>query len=162
MITKVLEKSHKRERFSCGTDELDRYLKNYASQDTKKKLAVCYVLTGSGDEVMGYYTLSSQRVDLGDIPPALAKSLKYKEIPVIIIGHLAVDNKYQGQRYGESLLIDALNRCVGISTHLGCHAVIVDPIDEMAEKFYTKYGFVHLQESKRMFLPMKTIIDLFS
>lgn len=161
MISTVLEKNHNRKNFSCGIDELDNYLKQYANQDIKKRLAVCYVIADQDNDVIGYYTLSSNSIDLSDIPEDLAKSLKYVEIPVIIIGRLAVHKDYQGNKLGQTLLIDALKRIVEISALVGNHAVIVDPIKDIATKFYAKLGFVPLKTSKRMFLPLKTIIDLF-
>lgn len=161
MISTVLEKNHNRKNFSCGIDELDNYLKQYANQDIKKRLAVCYVIADKDNDVIGYYTLSSNSIGLSDIPEDLSKSLKYEEIPVIIIGRLAVHHDYQGNKLGQTLLIDALKRIVEISALVGNHAVIVDPINDNADKFYAKLGFVRLKSSRRMFLPLKTIIDLF-
>lgn len=161
MISTILEKNHNRKNFICGIDELDKYIKQYANQDIKKRLAVCYVITDKNNNVIGYYTLSSNNIDLNDIPENLSKSLKYAEIPVVIIGRLAIHQDYQGNKLGQTLLIDALKRIVEISALVGNHAVIVDPINESAEKFYAKFGFVNLKSSKRMFLPLKTIIDLF-
>lgn len=161
MISSVLEKSHNRKNFSCGVNELDIYLKQYASQDVKKRLAVCYVVADEAHNIIGYYTLSSNSINLSDIPEDLSKALKYAEIPVVIIGRLAVHQDYQGNRLGQNLLIDALKRIVEISALVGNHAVIVDPINEKAEKFYAKFGFIPLKDSKRMFLPLRTIIDLF-
>jgi hypothetical protein len=40
-------------------------------------------------------------------------------------------------------------------------AVVVDPIDEQAQHFYGRYGFIRLPKSGKMFLPMKTLGDLF-
>ena len=59
------------------------------------------------------------------------------------------------------LLIDALSRSYEISKSVGSFAVVVDPLDEDAEKFYFKYGFILLPDSRKMFLPMKTIGKLF-
>lgn len=161
MISTVLEKNHNRKNFSCGIDELDNYLKLYANQDIKKRLAVCYVIADKGNDVIGYYTLSSNSINLSDIPEDLAKSLKYSEIPVVIIGRLAVHKDYQRNKLGQALLIDALKRIVEISALVGNHAVVVDPINDIATKFYAKLGFVPLKTSNRMFLPLKTILDLF-
>lgn len=162
MISKALEKNHNRKNFACGIDELDNYIKQYVSQDIRKSLTVCYVIEDDEThEVIGYYTLSTNSVDLNDIPEDIKKSLRYTEIPVIIIGRLAIHIDYQGSGLGKILLIDALKRIVEVSVLVGNHAVIVDPINEIAEKFYSKFGFISLKESKRMFLPIKTIIDLF-
>ena len=40
-------------------------------------------------------------------------------------------------------------------------AVIVDPIDQEAIDFFSKFGFILLPVSGRMFLPMATIAQLF-
>lgn len=161
MISTVLEKKHNRKNFRCGVVELDLYLKQYANQDIKRRLAVCYVIADKNNDVIGYYTLSSNHIDISDIPEKLAKSLTYSEVPVIIIGRLAVHMDYQGNKLGQALLIDAFKRILEISTLVGNHAVIVDPTNEPAGKFYAKLGFLPLKKSKRMFLPLKTIVDLF-
>ena len=161
MALKVLEKRHNRKGFSCGVLELDNYIKQYVSQDVKRKLAVCYVLEDEHEDVIAYYTLSASSVDLNDIPDDLKSSLKYAEIPVVIIGRLAVHVEYQGNKLGQILLIDALKRIIEISALVGNHAVIVDPISESAEKFYAKFGFIQLKDSNRMFLPLKTVATLF-
>lgn len=161
MTLKVLEKKHNRKGFSCGVLELDAYIKQYVSQDVKRKLAVCYVLDDENANVIAYYTLSSSSIDLNDIPDSLKNSLKYTEIPVVIIGRLAVDVHYQGNKLGRILLIDALKRILEISALVGNHAVIVDPINKSAEEFYFKFGFIRLKDSKRIFLPLKTVATLF-
>src|SRR5690606_17287356 len=104
---------------------------------------------------------STSSIELNDIPAPLKNSLKYNEIPVVILGRLAVDLGSQGNKIGQTLLIDALKRILEISSVIGNHAVIVDPINIAAEKFYSKYGFIKLIDSNRMFLPIKTIIALF-
>jgi len=39
-------------------------------------------------------------------------------------------------------------------------AVIVDLIDHLAFSFYEKYGFIELEDSSKMFLPMNVIKKL--
>ncbi len=58
-------------------------------------------------------------------------------------------------------MIDALKRCYLISKEIGSFAVVVDPIDEEAEKFYQRYGFIKLPDSKKMILATKTLKELF-
>ncbi len=59
------------------------------------------------------------------------------------------------------ILIDALKRSYGISKEIASFAVVVDPIDEEAEKFYEKYDFIKLPNSEKMFIAMKTLMELF-
>lgn len=53
--------------------------------------------------------------------------------------------------------MDALNRCVEIPNRLGIIAVVVYPIDENANKLYSRYGFILLPSSGKMFIPVKSI-----
>ncbi|MEA3446068.1 MAG: GNAT family N-acetyltransferase [Bacteroidota bacterium] len=96
------------------------------------------------------------------IPESFRKKLpqSYLSIPTILLGHLAIDKKYQAQGIGKALLIDALKRCFDISNSIGAFTVIVNPLDNQAELFYKKYAFVKLPDSGKMFLPMKTIKEL--
>jgi len=85
----------------------------------------------------------------------------YKSLPVTLLGRLAVNEKSKGRGLGKLLLIDALKRSFEASKVIGSMAVIVDPKDENAVKFYDKFGFILLPDSKKMFLSMKTIEQLF-
>ncbi len=78
------------------------------------------------------------------------------------MGRLARDFSQKGTKIGEHLLLDALQRSYNISKEsIGAMAVVVDPISQYAINFYAKYGFVLLLDSGKMFIPMKTIENLF-
>ena len=159
---KLLEKKYDKNSFDCGYNLLDDYLKKQARQDVERDLSACFVLIDEADVINGYYTLSANSIKRDELPENLLKKLppSYPDLPAVLLGRLAIDKRLQGKGYGEILLIDALTRCYEISESLGTIAVIVDPIDENAQKFYDKYGFILLPTSKKMFLPMKTIKQL--
>jgi len=48
------------------------------------------------------------------------------------------------------------------SGSIGSYAVVVDPISTHAEAFYAKFGFIALPDSGKMFIPMRTIKELFT
>ena len=156
----ILNKKHVRGHFECGHPLLHNYIKTQASQDVKRDISVCYVISEHpGQIVAGYYTLSSHSVPLESLPEELQNKLpkSYKDIPTALLGRLAVSKSYQGQKIGKVLLLDALNRCADLAESIGTLAVIVDPIDEKAVSFYEAFGFVNLPDSDRMFIPIKTI-----
>ncbi|QJD95974.1 GNAT family N-acetyltransferase [Mucilaginibacter robiniae] len=154
----ILDKTHQRNNFECGRPALDHYIKKQASQDTKRDLAVCYVLCRKDEpEVIGYYTLSSHAVARSEFPEELARKLPYLEIPTVLLGRLALSSSYQGKGLGEFLLTEALNRCAKLGNEMGILAVTVDPIDEDARRFYAAFGFIALPGSGRMFMTIKTI-----
>ncbi len=154
-----LNNNHNKTKFNCGNKLLDNYIKNLAKQDVKRDLSVCYVLYDLENIVAGYYTLSSNSIKRDIFPEEMRRKLpsNYNDLPTILLGRLAIDKKFQGNVYGEYLLLDALHNCIKISTNMGALAVVVDPKDEKARNFYLKYGFILLPETKKMFIPLKTI-----
>lgn len=164
LLTEHLTSLHNKREFSCGNIMLDNYLKRQASQDIKRKLSACFVLPDTeANLVQGYYTLSNNIIPSELIPDHYKKKLpgSYSSVPATLLGRLAVDYRYQERGIGKLLLIDALTRSFIISKSIGSYAVVVDPLDKEAEGFYTKYGFIKLPDSGKMFLPMKVVNQLF-
>jgi predicted GNAT family N-acyltransferase len=155
----ILDKTHNRKAFECEEQQLTDYIKKQVSQDIKKKLAVCFVAIDSDNNVIGYYTLSSESLGREQIPDKyLRKVPQNYNAPVILLGRLARNITAKGTGLGEHLLLDALFRAFTLSEEsIGAMAVIVDPMNQFAIKFYEKYGFEQLPDSEKMFLPMSTI-----
>ena len=163
-MIEFLDKKHNKKEFNCGKELLNNYLHNQAGQDIKRKLAACFVLSQKVDNlIQGYYTLSNNSIPLSRFPEQIQKKLpkSYTSIPTTLIGRLAIDIKFQGKGIGKILLIDALKRCYELSKEMGSFAVVVDPIDEEAEEFYKKYGFIKLPDSGKMFIAINTLKQLF-
>jgi predicted GNAT family N-acyltransferase len=154
---------HDRAAFSCGVEALDSYLHKQAGQDARKRAAVPFVATADGKIIAGYYTLSQYAIQLDSVPDAVAKKLpKYPMVSATLLGRLAVSAEFRGRRVGETLLMDALRRSLGLSKQAASTGVIVDAKDDSAISFYGKYGFLELPKvARRLFLPMGTIEQLF-
>ena len=160
-----LAKRHERAGFSCGSGALDRYLLQQARQDAEKRVAVPFVLIEPpAVRVVGYYTLSASLLETGELPDALAGKLpRYPQLPVTLLGRLAVDQGARGSGAGQFLLMDALRRSLEATTDIAAMAVIVDAKDDAAEAFWRHFDFLPLQrQPRRLFLPMKIIAALFS
>jgi len=158
-----LRHSHIKSKFRCGKKLLDNYIHTQVNQDVKKKLSVCFVFIDQEKIVKGYYTLSNAGISRDTLPVELSKKLpkSYADLPATLLGRLAVDESVSGKGFGELLLMDALKRSYEVSkSDIGSMAVIVDPIDEKAIRFYKKYGFILLPDSGKMFLAMKTISNI--
>jgi len=160
-----LEKAHERKSFDCSNDELNRYLREQARQDTEKRVAAPFVFTQPGSAaVLGFYTLSSSIILVEELPPDLMKRLpRYGQLPVTLLGRLAVDRSVGGQGVGEFLLVDALRRSLEAAQQIAAMAVIVDAKDERAESFYRHFDFEPFQQTPlRLFMPMGQIAKLFA
>ncbi|UPT69739.1 MAG: GNAT family N-acetyltransferase [Flavobacterium sp. JAD_PAG50586_2] len=158
----ALRKSHKKSNFNCGHELLNNYIQKQARQDVNRDLSACYVINDEEENIVGYYTLSGNSISRNDFPKELTVKLppSYNQLPTVLLGRLAVDNKYKGNGLGKVLLINALKKCVEISKAMGLLAVIVDPIDESAAKFYANYGFVTIPSNGKMFVSIKTVEEL--
>jgi ribosomal protein S18 acetylase RimI-like enzyme len=127
-----LTKAHVRTEFSRGTPDLDSYPRERASQDMKRRLSSVFVLRKANDaHVIGYFTLCPTALALTELPPSVAKDVGvYRQVPAYLIGRLALDTRYQGQRLGQRLLLNALNRSfcgfvVAVREIVHAHASIV-------------------------------------
>ncbi len=154
-------KRHHREAFDCGNAVLNDWFKTKPSQWEKKDLCRTYVAVDSQLNVAGYYTLSSHHVEHDSLRESQAQGLPRIDVPVVLLGRLAVDRRTQGQGVGTLLLLNALSRIAKLAETLGIRAVEVDAIDESAKHFYLKYGFSPLRDDERhLFLSVGTIQKL--
>lgn len=152
---------HDRAAFCCGVPELDGYLQRQAGQDQKRNLAAIFVLTADSRAVAGFYTLSAHSILAGDLPHNLAKKLPRFPIPVTLLGRMAVAQSLQRQGLGEFLLVHALERAWLGSHQVASWAVVVDA-KPGARDFYRKHDFApFLTQLDRLFLPMKTVEQMF-
>ena len=158
----LLEKTHSRKKFTCEEESLTEYIRIQVSQDIRKRLATCFVAIDNEQDVIGFYTLTSESLGRESIPEKYLKQVpKNYNAPVILLGRLARDITTKGTGLGEHLLLDALFRSYNLSNEsIRAMAVVVDPINEKAVEFYKKYGFEQLPDSEKMFLPMQFIEQL--
>jgi GNAT superfamily N-acetyltransferase len=154
---------HRRGSFSCGVSALDRYFSEQAGQDQRRDIAKVYVAVDSDGAVMGFYTLSSHTIFLADLPPETHKKLpRYPAFPAALIGRLAVDNRYQDQGIGGSLLLRALRECYELSQRIGIMAAVVDAKDDRARAFCEHFGFRRCEDHEyRLYLPITEIARLY-
>ncbi len=153
---------HDRRSFDCGVESLNRYFREQASQDVKRRAAGCWVLlqVDRPRDVCGYYTLSSESVELREVeavsPELLKKLPRYPRLGAILLGRLAVDRSQHGKGCGELLLHDAMLRT--LQADIPAILMVTDPKDEKAVAFYKKYGFDRLSDT-RLFTTMQRIAD---
>jgi ribosomal protein S18 acetylase RimI-like enzyme len=158
LVLDRLNRRHLRTRFSCGEAELDRYIREQAGQDARRRAAACYVLRATEDmEVIAYYTVSMYRIDPVAIPDAIARKLpRYPDLPAALLGRLAVDTRYRGQGLGDLLLTDAIERV--LQSPVAALAIVVDALNERAAEFYQHFGFLRLpSDQHRLFLPLTNL-----
>jgi len=156
-LLEPLNASHNRAVFNCDSEPLNRYLREQANQDVRRRVAACFVATAGQQRIAGYYTLASASLLLADLPATTGKKLpRYPTVPTVRMGRLAVDQTFKGQGLGGALLADALDRAV--RSEIAAFALMVDAKDEAASAFYQHHGFITLPDSPlTLFLPLATV-----
>lgn len=146
-----------RSRFACGSEPLDRYLREQAGQDARRRVAAPFVAVGADDLVLGFYTLSATSILLADLPANLSKRLpRYPSLPATLLGRLATDLTVRGSGLGRFLLVDALHRAV--RSEIASFAILVDAKDDAAARFYERESFLPLPDSPRRLVRRMTDI----
>lgn len=163
MIVESLQRGkHNRLAFRCGTESLDRFLHERAHQAASKGLSKTYVAVDEGGEatIHGYYSLTTCRVEAGELPEAVVKTLRLPrhQLPAVLIARLAVAVGASGQGIGTGMVVDAVTRCARVAAEIGGVAIVVDAIDRRASLFYERLGFKRFAPgSMRMFMPMASV-----
>lgn len=115
-----LDRRHDRTGFTSGREALDDFLRARVMQYEKRRLGKTFVATPiGGTRVIGYVTLAAGAVAFENLPGDAARKLPAHPVPVELLARLAVDIAFQGRGIGEGLLLEALERAVGLSDKLG-------------------------------------------
>jgi GNAT superfamily N-acetyltransferase len=125
---------HNRESFDSGNQILDDWLKRYSSQNERRGFSRTYVAL-IDNVVAGYVSLATGDMDRDDVPDNIAKGAP-RDVPVVVIGRLAVDRGAQGRGLGGKLLAFALQRSLDVAEKVGVRAVVINAISERARDFY--------------------------
>ncbi len=132
---------HQLESFDCGKPALNEWLVRHARQAQSSGSAKTFVVADD-DRATGYFSLTVGQVDSLDSPERIRKGMGQYPIPVVILARLAVSKQNQGQGIGAALLQDAIRRTLVIAEQAGIRAMLTHPIDEDANRFYTRFGFI--------------------
>ncbi len=153
-----LADDHDVSRFDCGKETLDKWLREFALRATKTETARVYVWTEHGDTaVKAYFALSPTEVIKDTDGLTRSQSGGVTRVPGYLIGRLALDRSLHGHGLGGELLFDAVSRAVGAAEVGGGRLIVVDAIDEDAQAFYQKFGFVPVQlREYRLVMKMST------
>ncbi len=135
-----LNPAHDLSQFQCGEPELDDWLKRRALHNEESGASRTYAVC-AGKQVVGYYALAAGAVAHRDAPGRVKRNMP-NPIPVMVIGRLAMDLKFQGRGIGSALLKDAVLRTVQAAEIAGIRAILVHAISENAKRFYEKLGFM--------------------
>ena len=141
---------------------LDAWLKNRALA-SEGMSARTYVVCArdAPRRVVGYYAISTAMEQRISLPNAKLRRAMPDQVPLLLIGRLAVDRQYQGKGLGADLLSNSIRRCIEVSQIAGARAIITHAIDDDAIRFYQHHGFLRCPLGDRvMLLPIEAVAPM--
>jgi GNAT superfamily N-acetyltransferase len=150
-----ISEEHDLNDFNCGVADLDDWLRKRGIGNDRSGASRTYVLC-DGRKVIGYYCLASGGADRDEAPSALRRNMP-NPIPVVVLGRIALDHRYQGQGLGRELLRDATLRAIQSAEIVAASALIVHAISADARRFYLSCGFADWpMQQMTLFLMLRT------
>ena len=140
--------------FSCGNEDVDAWLRDRAKRARAQGSALTYVTFDEDGSIAGCYALSAVFVARNEVAGGWLRRNVLRDIPCVLLGMLGVGRCHHCQGLGSQLLRDATLRAIAASNVIGAHALVVDPADDGARRFYERYGFKALPGTERMYVPL--------
>src|SRR5574344_792594 len=138
----VVQAHHQKKSFNCGQDDLNKFIKQYASQHQKSGTSKTYVAIDDDLQVRGFYCLSSTSIGFDVVDTVLTKRLPRYPLPCVVVGRFAVDQTVQGRGIGKVLLAHALKQVSTVAQIIGVNFVVIHAKDKKAMEFYQRFGFI--------------------
>lgn len=144
-----LEEDDDLENFDCGRESMNLWLRRHALRNQFHGISRTTVFTERDTGTMvGYVTLAAGQIER-EFLPKKARRDRPAALPVVLLGQLAVDRRFHGQRLARQLLFYALKTSVAFSKDIGGFGVITHPLDDALRGFCAKFGFVDLPGDPR-------------
>lgn len=157
----ALSETHDLSGFDCGDHALNDWLKHRALKN-ESRFSRTYVVC-SGRAVVAYFCISAGGIERSQAPSKLRRNAP-DQIPVSIVGRLAVCRSQQGRGLGSSLLGEALRRVAIASQTIGIGAALIQAKGDEAKEFYlSRAEFIEFpSDSRTLYLPIETLLAAFS
>ena len=159
----TLCRDHDRSGFDCGDNALNQYIQKIARQHLNKGISRTFVIvdTDNLNEILGFYTLIACEIFVVKLPHKYAKKYPSK-VPAAKLARLAVAQTRQRQGLGTAMMVNAMERVLKVTQHLGIIGFFVDAKNNNAKLFYEQFGFIRLPDNPfELFLPLATLHNVY-
>jgi len=130
---------HDTESFGSLEPSLDYWLKRRALKNQTSGASRTFVVC-EGNQVKAYYVLASGAVVANHISGRFKRNMP-DQIPVVVLGRLAIDRSHQGPGLSRALVRDAGLRVIQAADAIGIRGMVVHALSESAKEFYQRLGF---------------------
>lgn len=157
----LLSRLHDRDRFDCGSEPLNTFLKQTARQHAERGISRTFVLVddkaNEPKTILGFFTLNICQLKAETLLEEMARTLP-RDVAAIKLGRLAVALEHQRRGLGKILLVAAMRKFLEVFESAGGIGLFVDAKDHEARAYYEQFGFVSLPSNPLLlFLPLGSI-----
>jgi GNAT superfamily N-acetyltransferase len=135
-----LNDTHQWADFQSGEPSLDQWLARRAAKNEASGASRTYVVCDDA-RVVAYYCLAAGAIHHGDAPKGTTRNMP-DPMPVLVLGRLAVDQRYHNQGIGKALLLDATRRALQARQIHGVMGLLVHAKSLQAKRFYLSRGLI--------------------
>lgn len=130
---------HAADRFDCGVESLNDWLKRRAQANQRSDASRTYVCLDAEGQVVAYYALASSAVAAEAAPGRFRRNMP-DPVPVVVLGRLAISQPYQGMGLDRALFQDAARRALHAADAIGIRGLLVHALSDEARNFYLGLG----------------------
>ncbi len=131
---------HDRGQLESGEPALDDWLRRYAGQNRRRDTAATWVIADINNIVVAYASVAMTGIDRSAAPELLAKAAP-DPVPALLLGRLAVDQRYSSSGIGTTLATHVLATAIELNEKAACRAVVVTALTERARTWWERLGF---------------------
>ncbi|MHA1381357.1 MAG: hypothetical protein ACTSRG_23560 [Candidatus Helarchaeota archaeon] len=138
LVITELTTEMKIDSFNCTNKKVNDFLKTNAISNQEKLISRVYVyLNIENGDIAGLISLSAYRLNLAD-----SEKYSINKIPAVLLGRLAIDEKYLGHNLGMDLLEYASGICSKVKSLIGCRLLIIEvEKNDLVLEYFMNYGF---------------------
>ncbi|WCP12268.1 hypothetical protein sphantq_00665 [Sphingobium sp. AntQ-1] len=129
--------------FDCQREPLNRWFWDHAWQDQETDIARTHVAADPATgNIIGFASLSAAEIKR-EPPPSdgIEPQIWLTALPAVLLGRLAINQRYQGLGHARSLMRFALASAVSFSSNIGCFCMLTHPLDDQVRTFLRTFGF---------------------
>jgi GNAT superfamily N-acetyltransferase len=137
---------------------LDEWLRTRALE-SEGLSARTYVICprAASARVVGYHAISAAMEQRIALPNAKLRRGMPEQVPLLLIGRLAVHREFHGMGLGTALLVNAMRRCLAAAEIAGARGIVAHAIDDSAVRFYQRHGFILSPLGERVMLMLMEV-----
>ncbi|WP_018502603.1 GNAT family N-acetyltransferase [Parafrankia discariae] len=136
----ALVEEHDTVAFGSGDPGLDSWLRHHAKDHQRERITSTFVVL-DGTTVAGYYCLATAAAERAGTPSRWRARRPADPVPMMLVGRLAVDVRYQGRGVGARLVRDATMRALTVRRMVGTSLLGAHAITSGGRSFYRHFGF---------------------